>query len=244
MNKISVQKINDSVYEELLTNIKNGSWKSGDKLPSESELCSALGVSRVSIRSALQRLKGMGLIEVKQGKGAYVCGAEAAFDFSNFVKTLTLTEKEMREINEVRKMIENKAIEILVSMNTNCDFSSVTEEFELLKDATERCDYEEFTKHDHFFHIMLVVATGNKYLIQVVRVLQGDFFIFLRESNKFLLRDEDDAERTREYFKYAFEIHEKIYNALITGDGEAALSLSQSHEELNGQRFDWYFSKV
>lgn len=244
MNKIVVQKINDTVYEQLLAKIKNGSWKSGDKLPSEAELCASLGVSRVSVRSALQRLKGMGLIEVKQGKGAFVCGAEAAFDFSSFVRALTLTEKEMLEINEVRNMIENKAIDILLSKHEQVDFSRYTEEYELLKSAAEQCDYEEFTKHDFMLHMMLIMATENRYLIQMTRVLQNDFFVFLRESNKFLLRDEDDREKTREYFLRAFEIHEKIYTAIIHGDREKAMSLSASHADLNTQRFDWYYSNI
>lgn len=244
MDKIVVQKINDTVYEQLLAKIKNGSWKSGDKLPSEAELCSLLGVSRVSVRSALQRLKGMGLIEVKQGKGSFVYGAEAAFDFSSFVKALTLTEKEMLEINEVRNMIENKAIDILLSKHDQVDFSRYTEEYELLKSAAEQCDYEEFTKHDFMFHMMLIMTTENRYLIQMTRVLQNDFFVFLRESNKFLLRDEEDKEKTREYFLHAFEIHEKIYTAIIQGDREKAMSLSTSHADLNTQRFDWYYSNI
>lgn len=244
MNKIVTTKINDSVYEQLLTKIKDGSWKSGDKLPSESELCAALGVSRVSIRSALQRLKGMGLIEVHHGKGSFVCGAEAAFDFSSFMKKLTLTENEMLEINEVRRMIENTALEILVSGKKEYNFSTITEEFNALHDATKRCDYDDFTEHDLKYHVAIITATENRYLIQMVRILQNDFFVFLRESNKFLLRDVKDREKTQEYFLNAFAIHEKIYNAIIHQDKKAARSIIRSHAELNEQRFDWYFGHM
>lgn len=244
MNKIIATKVNDSVYEQLLTKIKNGSWKSGDKLPSESELCAALGVSRGSVRSAIQRLKGMGLIEVKQGKGAFVCGAEAAFDFSSFMKKLTLTENELLEINEVRRMIENTALDILVSGKKEYDFSTLIEEYKLLNMAAHECDYEAFTEHDYMFHMALISATENRYLIQMARVLQNDFFVFLRESNKFLLRDEDDDNKTKEYFLNALEIHEKIYYAVIRRDRKAAMSIVKSHAELNGERFGWYFDQM
>lgn len=244
MDKIVATKVNDSVYEQLLMKIKNGSWKSGDKLPSESELCAALGVSRGSVRSAIQRLKGMGLIEVKQGKGAFVCGAEATFDFSSFMKKLTLTENEMMEINEVRRMIENTALDILVSGKKDCDFSTLTETYNLLNKAAKECDYEAFTEHDYMFHLALISTTENRYLIQLARVLQNDFFIFLRESNKFLLRDEGDDAKTKEYFLNAFEIHEKIYRAVIHGDRKAAMSVTKSHAELNKERFGWYFDQM
>ena len=56
----------DIVYEYLSQNIKSGFWKTGDKLPSEADLCSLLNVSRVSVRSALGRLSALGLVQSKQ----------------------------------------------------------------------------------------------------------------------------------------------------------------------------------
>ena len=51
---IKKQNIGDMVFEQLRSAIASGEWQCGDKLPSESELCNTLGVSRVSVRSALQ----------------------------------------------------------------------------------------------------------------------------------------------------------------------------------------------
>ena len=72
MEPILRQRVEDIVYEKLLTNIRENVWKSGEKIPSENDLCTLLGVSRVSVRSAIQRLKALGLLEVKHGKGSFV----------------------------------------------------------------------------------------------------------------------------------------------------------------------------
>ena len=88
----------DIVYKQLLDNIKAGVWKSGDKLPTENELSKELNVSRVTIRAALQRLRSIGLVESKHGKGTFVCPNEDLFDYTGFSDTINLTAKEYKEI--------------------------------------------------------------------------------------------------------------------------------------------------
>ena len=67
---ITKQRMDAAVYDALLADIKNGTWKSGEKLPSETDLGQRMGVSRVTVRAAIQRLQAIGLVEVKHG----LCG--------------------------------------------------------------------------------------------------------------------------------------------------------------------------
>ena len=60
------------VKDNLRSRIKNGVWSSGDRLPSEAELCDMFGVSRTVIRQALQDLIHEGLIKRRKGKGSFV----------------------------------------------------------------------------------------------------------------------------------------------------------------------------
>ena len=53
MQPITQERIDDLVYRQLLDNIKTNVWKSGEKLPSENELCVQLNVSRISVRAAI-----------------------------------------------------------------------------------------------------------------------------------------------------------------------------------------------
>jgi GntR family transcriptional regulator len=52
--------------------IADGSWRLGDRIPSEHQLCQRYGVSRTSVREALAHLEDAGLIRREQGRGAFV----------------------------------------------------------------------------------------------------------------------------------------------------------------------------
>ncbi|SFG71275.1 GntR family transcriptional regulator [Sporolactobacillus nakayamae] len=70
MNK--TQAIYADIAQKLTEQIEDGSFESGDKLPSERELCAQFGVNHHVIRFALARLIHLGLIFPHQGKGFFV----------------------------------------------------------------------------------------------------------------------------------------------------------------------------
>jgi DNA-binding FadR family transcriptional regulator len=61
-----------AVFESLLKDIVTGKYGPGARLPSERDLSKALGASRPTLREALRRLGGWGLIEVRRGSGVAV----------------------------------------------------------------------------------------------------------------------------------------------------------------------------
>src|SRR5512135_2014713 len=73
-NKIgdSASTLSQRIDEDIEQTIREKVLQAGDKLPTESELCSMLGVSRTPLREALRRLHARGLITVKKGDGMYV----------------------------------------------------------------------------------------------------------------------------------------------------------------------------
>jgi GntR family transcriptional regulator len=64
------------VKDVLRSRIRDGVWKSGDRLPSEAELCDLFSVSRTVIRQALQDLIHEGLIKRRKGKGSFVASSK------------------------------------------------------------------------------------------------------------------------------------------------------------------------
>ena len=60
------------VYEAIRGLILNGSYKEGDYLPSENELCAKYKLTRPTVRHALDSLVNDGLITKKRGKGSVV----------------------------------------------------------------------------------------------------------------------------------------------------------------------------
>ena len=56
IKKITRDSVADQVYKQLRDNIRDKKWQPGDKIPSENQLVSLFGVSRASIRTAIQRM--------------------------------------------------------------------------------------------------------------------------------------------------------------------------------------------
>src|SRR3954451_13161820 len=65
-------KIRDVVAEHLKTYITEGTLKPGDRLPTETELATKFGVSRLSLREATKSLEFLGIVESKPGRGLNV----------------------------------------------------------------------------------------------------------------------------------------------------------------------------
>ena len=62
----------DDVQDRLVTAIALGVYVPGQQLPTERELAAMLGVSRTSVRGALQQLTDTGYLEVRRGRnGGY-----------------------------------------------------------------------------------------------------------------------------------------------------------------------------
>ena len=97
------------VSRHLVTEIRSGLYKPGDKLPPEADLAIQLGISRTILREALASLKQDGILESRQGRGMTVCapGDRQAFRFSDIVETMSPTEANY--LYEMRAILEAEA---------------------------------------------------------------------------------------------------------------------------------------
>lgn len=84
----------DQLKQKLREAINQGEYKQGEKLPNETELCDIYGVSRITVRKAIQELCDEGFLERKQGKGTFVMKKRVTREmvtvdgFTDFVKLL------------------------------------------------------------------------------------------------------------------------------------------------------------
>ena len=80
------------VYAALRDWILQGVYAPASRLPSEPELCKLFGVSRITVRAAVEMLEKQGLVERKQGRGTFVGDsvgdAPSRGDFSELVRRL------------------------------------------------------------------------------------------------------------------------------------------------------------
>lgn len=170
----------EEVFYQIKKKILNESWGLGDKLPSEKELCEMFGVSRVSVRSAMQKLKSIGLIETYQGRGSFVTKKIMITD-SVFPK-INMSEKDFQDIIEFRELIEYKSIELAVERATKEDIEVI--EKALNDMISNKNDYKKYSIADYEFHFAIIKASKNKIFYTVMDNLEDIFHYYLEELNR------------------------------------------------------------
>ncbi len=236
------QKRDDIVYNQLLENIKRETWQSGEKLPSENELCKQFGVSRVTIRSAIQKLQSYGFVETRHGKGSFVCSSKDLFDFSGLSESIRLTAKEYKEISELREALEKIAISDIISKGSPTGFDAIKKAFHGMEVAALNYDYVELTKHDVMFHMAIIVASDNELFLQVMRIFHDKFYHMLLETNKLLMRDYPDLQKVKIHFEECLTNHRDLMDAL-TSLSEEAIHQQEKFHVRNKERVNYFFQK-
>ena len=90
---------------DFIKKIANGTWKAGECISSERELCEIYGVSRMTIRQAIGELVQEGILTRKKGKGTFVCEQKV-----NQKDMMSFTEM----IKQSGRVLETKVVEFEV----------------------------------------------------------------------------------------------------------------------------------
>lgn len=86
-------RASNELYETIFAKIHKGEWEAGYKLPSESMLSEEYGVSRATVREALQELVLRGCIKREQGKGSYVLHTTIDYGMDELMSINKLLER-------------------------------------------------------------------------------------------------------------------------------------------------------
>lgn len=84
------------IHDQLKDEIEKGVWKVGDRLPSERELSVKFGVSRMTLRQAIQTLADEGILERKIGSGTYVANEKVQEKMSGTTSFTDIMESQNR----------------------------------------------------------------------------------------------------------------------------------------------------
>lgn len=217
----------ESIIDQLVNQIRNGTLKAGDRLPAEHKLVDMLMVSRSSVREALQGLVAMGLIEIHHGQGTFVKEPGVVFGLNGKIDIHPQAlQKEMRlQLNRARLTLELGIISEAISKVN--DASAVSIKQALNSYYLEYQEYPaiiDWSAHDKI-HLTIAEATGNRFLVQMLQSLLDQVPQSLREGGVLL--------GNREEIKVNFDrdklIHFGLCDAMINKEEARARDWMMQH---------------
>ncbi|WP_026567564.1 FadR/GntR family transcriptional regulator [Bacillus sp. UNC41MFS5] len=212
LNSIDKQNVVNIVYEQLKENIANGTWAPGSKIPSETELTKSFNVSRVSIRSAIQKLRDLGIVVTYQGKGTFVSENIGKNGINDFGIIIHLSEEQFLDMMVFRQTIEYKCLELAVEKATDEDIKNIEEALNQM--IRYRDDYNKYSVADFNFHLEIAKASKNQVFVKVIDSIRDIYYKYLEELNRVI-------GVTLE----SIEVHIQIYRSIQNRDADTAKKL-------------------
>lgn len=221
MNTVAKKKLSEKTAEKLYdTIIHNSNLAPGSKLPSEPELAQLFGVSRTTLRAAIQSLSDQGILVVERGKGTFIAGQGVSYESGDniFFKDLKRLNKKVKEMFEFRLVFEPETARLACIHGEKRELDEIIRQGEYVMELANAG--KPWVEEDEKFHGMIVQATHNQYILQYLPLLdmlfsEGIFLSCSEEQMKALpLRDNPNiiqALRARdgESAKYAAYLHVK-----------------------------------
>jgi GntR family transcriptional repressor for pyruvate dehydrogenase complex len=216
ITKIKTDSLRSQVYVQLKKQLIRGAWKPGEKLPSEKEFCGLFGVSRVTLRGAIQQLEILGLVETRQGGGTFVRDFSPVEKVDTFHPLFQIQKnQDLITILEYRKIIEKGAIGIALEYITPEDMNFLEETYKTMsKDTSASGAYIEA---DLAFHYRLAQGSRNSIVIKVYDFLNDILSAAMNDIVRLLGR------------KIGLTYHRKIIDALKRGGKAECESLMEEH---------------
>lgn len=194
--------LRDVVFNTLRQAILTGELKPGERLM-EIHLANKLGVSRTPIREAIRKLELEGLVTMIPRKGAEVA---------------QITEKSMSDVLEVRRAMDALCTELACSRISQKEVDVLGAACDNFAAAAKTKDIRKCAQADVEFHDIIVRATGNMRLVQLINNLSEQMYRYRFEYLK-------DVSR----YDNLIEEHRVIYESIKRRDQEAARAAAELH---------------
>ena len=163
--------LRDVVFKTLRQAILKGELEPGERLM-EIQLAERLGVSRTPIREAIRKLELEGLVLMIPRKGAEVA---------------KISENNLRDVLEVRRSLEELAIDLACQRMTEEELSELKKTEERFAKAIQTGEVMEIAQTDESYHEIIYNSTKNQKLVQILNNLREQMYRYRLEY----IKDED-----------------------------------------------------
>ena len=214
-------RVGEQVFQQMKGLLISGEWRPGDKLPSETELAEQFGISRITVRQALQRLSALNLIETRLGEGSFVKTVEIDQPLDNLISIAYLGTKTQSQVLEFRTILEVASAGLAAIRAGDEDLLLLQENLSHMKAIAAQKDDDAFSDLDLEFHTAIGQITKNPLIIRTNSILRD----VLEPSMKEVIQ--------RMVYETALRYHAQIIDAIRQKDSALAEDLMRKHIEEN-----------
>jgi GntR family transcriptional repressor for pyruvate dehydrogenase complex len=220
LDPIHPVRLKEQAVRQIRRLIEDGALRPGDRLPAERQLSAQFGISRGTVREALQLLEAIGLLEIRQGEGAFVRATVAddgrlRLEWRDWV----LRHRDrVREMLEVREGLEALAAELAASRRGQAGLAQMAAALEQMAAGGAAGDIALLVDADLLFHDGLARAAENGVLRDLASTLGRE----LVPERAAVFGTEGRPQRS-------IVEHREIYDAVRAGDPRAARVAARQH---------------
>ncbi|WP_312932341.1 FCD domain-containing protein [Pseudomonas sp.] len=225
-DQVHQRRLSDDIVERLEGMILEGTLISGQRLPAERALAEQFGVSRPSLREAIQKMVAKGLLISRQGGGNYVAQALGSTFSDPLLQLLERNGDAQRDLLEFRHTLEASCAYYAAQRATEPDRARLKAAFEVLQDCYCRVDEVSRAEEgaaDARFHLAIAEASHNAVLLHTIR---GLFDLLKRNVVTNIGGMYQQRPETRDML---INQHRELYQAIIEGRADDAREVSSRH---------------
>lgn len=201
---IKQRTLGDEAAQQLRTAIRNGVLRPGTRLV-ERDIANRLGMSRIPVREAIQRLVEEGLVEKSPHRGTFVYAP---------------SRTEIEEISSLRQVLECFVVERAIANWSAEGEEELRSTVEMMRVAAQEGDWQQIHEGDYHFHSIIWEMANHSLLLEVVSGLRSRINRFLFEVSSALPKA-DMANH--------IERHDELIDILKSGDVELAQKEITAH---------------
>ena len=234
IQQVRPARLFEGVASQLYTLLSKGRLQGGDRLPSEKQLGEMFNVSRTSVREALRSLGALGIVEVRNGAGAYVKKTSPEAVGSILSMVLFHDVNDIPRIYEARRFLEGWTGYYAAERATPEEIAGLEEVVESQSGAVALG--ESGVEDDFQFHLLLAKAARNEVVTRMLHSMITLIFKVL-----------DPARRPTRDLTVAVEQHRRILDAVRRHDGAGAMREMWEHISIGPETdhpFPAFFASV
>jgi GntR family transcriptional regulator, transcriptional repressor for pyruvate dehydrogenase complex len=217
---IRLERVADKVANQLKKAISDGLLKVGDRLPPERELAEKMGVSRPSVREALQKLEVLGMVQTVHGGGTVVRNITEKEVQTPIEAVIGLNKHKVVELTEVRACLETWAARRAALERTEDELELMRKLLETMERGLESGQIQAET--DVKFHTAIAAASHNTIFLHLMQSIYQliAYSIRIYREEVFLTKEDQQT---------IFGHHLSVFKAIKDRDPAAASTAMGEH---------------